>query len=87
MRPAILVLPGLLLALTGGVATAQEAAFAPGSGPTVLVDLGHNSLFLGEPNLSPLTRFRDDGYLTQTLTGPFTEEALAGRDVPLAVEI
>ena len=81
MKTAILVLPGLFLALTGGVATAQQPAFAPGSGPTVLVDLGHNSLFLIEQHLSPMTRLRDDGYLTQTLTGPFTEEALAGVDI------
>ena len=74
-----------ILLLTGVVAStkavAQQPAFAPGSGPTVLFDLGHNSLFLGEPNLSPMTRLRDDGYLTQTLTGPFTEEALAGVDI------
>ena len=72
-----------ILLLTGVVAStkavAQQPAFAPGSGPTVLFDLGHNSLFLNEPNLSP--RLRDDGYLTQTLTGPFTEEALAGVDI------
>ena len=49
MRTAILVLPGLLLALTGHVATAQEAAFAPGTGPTVLFDFGHNIVFRGEP--------------------------------------
>ena len=74
-----------ILLLTGVVAStkavAQQPAFAPGSGPTVLFDLGHNSLFLIEPNLSPMTRLRDDGYLTQTLTGPFTEEALAGVDI------
>ena len=74
-----------ILLLTGVVAStkavAQQPAFAPGSGPTVLFDLGHNSLFLLETHLSPMTRLRDDGYLTQTLTGPFTEEALAGVDI------
>ena len=75
---AILLLTGLVASTK---AVAQQSAFAPGSGPTVLFDLGHNSLFLIEPNLSPMTRLRDDGYLTQTLTGPFTEEALAGVDI------
>jgi len=75
---AILLLTGLVASTK---AVAQQSAFAPGSGPTVLIDLGHNSLFLMEPNLSPMTRLRDDGYLTQTLTGPFTEEALAGVDI------
>ncbi len=75
---AILLLTGLVASTK---AVAQQSAFAPGSGPTVLFDFGHNSLFLNEPNLSPMTRLRDDGYLTQTLTGPFTEEALAGVDI------
>ena len=75
---AILLLTGIVASTK---AVAQQPAFAPGSGPTVLFDLGHNSLFLGEPNLSPMTRLQDDGYLTQTLTGPFTEEALAGVDI------
>jgi len=75
---AILLLTGLVASTK---AVAQQSAFAPGSGPTVLFDLGHNSLFLIEPNLSPMTRLRDDGYLTQTLTGPFTEKALTGVDI------
>ena len=74
-----------ILLLTAVVAStkavAQQPAFAPGSGPTVLFDLGHNSLFLRGTNLSPMTRLQDDGYLTQTLTGPFTEDALAGVDI------
>ncbi len=74
-----------ILLLTGVVAStkavAQQPAFAPGSGPTVLIDLGHNSLFGGEPNLSPLTRLQDDGYITRTSTGLFTEEALTGIDI------
>ncbi len=78
-----------ILLLTGVVAStkavAQQPAFAPGSGPTVLFDLGHNSLFLRGTNLSPMTRLQDDGYLTQTLTGPFTEDALAGVDIVMIV--
>jgi len=72
-----------LAALVTGteVAEAQQPAFAPGTGPAVLIDLGHNSLFLNEPNLSPMTRLQDDGYRTQTLTGPFTEEALGRVDI------
>ncbi len=74
-----------ILLLTAVVAStkavAQQPAFAPGSGPTVLIDLGHNSLFLMEPNLSPMTRLRDDGYITRTSTGLFTEEALTGIDI------
>jgi len=45
---AILLLTGLVASTK---AVAQQSAFAPGSGPTVLFDLGHNSLFLMEPNL------------------------------------
>ena len=80
---AVAVVGAVVVALVAGteVAVAQQPAFAPGTGPTVLFDLGHNSLFLIETNLSPMTRLRDDGYLTQTLTGPFTEEALAGVDI------
>ena len=75
---AILLLTGLVASTK---AVAQQSAFAPGSGPTVLIDLGHNSLFGVEPNLSPLTRLQDDGYITRTSTGLFTEEALTGIDI------
>ena len=75
---AILLLTGLV---ASAKAVAQQSAFAPGSGPTVLIDLGHNSLFGVEPNLSPLTRLQDDGYITRTSTGLFTEEALTGIDI------
>ena len=72
----------LLAALVTGteVAVAQQPAFAPGSGPTVLFDFGHNNRRPGrEGALLPV--LRDDGYLTQMLTGPFSEQALAGVDI------
>ena len=59
-----------ILLLTGVVAStkavAQQPAFAPGSGPTVLFDLGHNNIRRAPADV---TRLQDDGYLTQTLTG------------------
>jgi len=70
-----------LAALVTGteVAVAQQPAFAPGSGPTVLLDFGHNN---DNPNTERvMARLRDDGYVTQRLMGPFTEEALAGVDI------
>ncbi len=76
---AILLLTGLVESTK---AVAQQSAFAPGSGPTVLFDFGHNN----QPRRgteSVMARLRDDGYLTQMLTGPFTEQALAGVDIAI----
>ncbi len=76
---AILLLTGLVASTK---AVAQQSAFAPGSGPTVLFDFGHNN----QPRRgteSVMARLRDDGYLTQMLTGPFTEQALAGVDIAI----
>ena len=69
-----------LAALVTGteVAVAQQPAFAPGTGPTVLFDLGHNNMPGTE---RVMARLRDDGYVTQMLTGPFNEQALAGVDI------
>lgn len=62
---------------------AQQPTFGADSGPVVLVDMGHNTLLGAEPNLSPVTRLKDDGYVVRTLTGPITEAAL--REVDIAV--
>ena len=69
-----------LAALVTGteVAVAQQPAFAPGSGPTVLLDRGHNNGIMSSVLMAWL---RDDGYLTQMLTGDFNEQALAGVDI------
>lgn len=79
----ILLLTGLTV---GNGTAAQEPTFAPGRGPVVLMDMGHNNGVLrGEPYLSPVGRLQDDGYQVRTLTGTFTAASLAGVDMVVII--
>lgn len=75
----------LIVGLVTNAAIAQKSAFAPDSGPTVLVDMGHNSLLANEPFLSPVSRLKADGYQVRTHSESFNDSTLTGVDIVVIV--
>lgn len=66
----------ICLAVAGGTVAAQAPAYAPGTGPTILMDTGHHNV--DEPrNRARVEQWlQKDGYVVRELTGPFTREVL-----------
>lgn len=66
-------------------AVAQAPTFESGRGPTILVDMGHNSLLNGEQFLSPVDRLRNDGYVVRTFADQISDAVLADVDILVIV--
>ena len=85
------ILPVAFFMITALAASSQQVAdtayspvivhpaYAPGSGPSVYIDEGHNNFHTKGERYWPFARLLErDGYRTEGYTGPFTEHGLEG---------
>jgi hypothetical protein len=60
----------------------DDPAYAPGAGPTVYIDAGHQNFHTKDGRYRPFaTVLERDGYPVRSFTGPFTAEALRPVDI------
>lgn len=69
------------LAVGGGTVAAQGPAYAPGTGPTILVDTGHHNVDGPRDRARVAQWLQNDGYVVRELAGRFTRGVLDGVQV------
>ncbi len=78
MRTAVALTVTTCLAFSAEMAGAQEPAYAPGQGPSVLIDAAHHNVYRAENRASVVKFLEKDGYQVRELDGPFDRESLDG---------
>lgn len=79
-KPLVLLAAALAIGLEGCRQSDDAAtpAFARGSGPSVLVDLGHHNHAIGSERARLAKWLEEDGYRVRELAGPFDRGSLDG---------